>query len=73
MVYVLLLISKKIIDFDSWDFENIFDFVKKCGMFVMFDFINKKCWLYKAWNLFEVGVPCHVWDYVFDNFGVYEI
>ena len=62
LVYVLLLISIKIIDFDSWDNENIFDFVKKCSMFVMSDLINKKYWLYKAWNLFKVKVV-HGYDY----------
>ena len=40
--------SLKIIDFDSGDFENIFEFVKKSGMFVMSDLINKKYWLFKT-------------------------
>ena len=68
LVYVLLIISIKIMDFDSWDLENMSDFVKKCGVFVISNLINKEYWLFKVWNLFKVEVSCYVWNYVYDMF-----
>ena len=48
LVYVLLFISIKIMDLDSCDLEKMSDFVKKCGVFVISDLINKEYWLFKV-------------------------